>query len=481
MNIWKILGIHMTDDSSVIKSAYAGKLKGCHPEDDPEGFQRLREAFEAALKYAKARAKMAERAENQKDPEDPEDLYEQQEQEETDWTYIEEQRNSFPMSVYLASNEASSLRFSVQAETAELFRLMQVLYDDFYARINIENWKTILQTDLLWNMKVKEALRPTVLRFFTENPVLPQSVWLLMDTEFGWSNSSMWLPNDSEPDAVILLREIDPKWDLSFSQFHSNGNTMKEHGRDENFKREPYADEPVIAMQQENIPIWSRGRLDGDKSGYIDFALYAQYRRKLRDAIIDELDTETENLFNWAVKIFADDPDLYRIYFDYLDSAMPNGKVRPAKEIHLKIVNKVIEYFPDNHIYIVKKAELCLDRELYETAICEFLKLLVMYPDNLEITYNLAAAYNGAGMMKESKHYFKQLQKTYDQTQERLRLNKGSVAEKIAAKAQMEANERVFMRVKRIPKIAYTTYMYGATLLGIGIAFLLFIVLHFAK
>jgi curved DNA-binding protein CbpA len=42
---WKILGIEPTDDLTVIKKAYSAKLKIHHPEDDPEGYQRLRAAF----------------------------------------------------------------------------------------------------------------------------------------------------------------------------------------------------------------------------------------------------------------------------------------------------------------------------------------------------------------------------------------------------------------------------------------------------
>lgn len=52
MDIWSILGLEPTRDVSAIKRAYAGKIRTCHPEDDPEGFMRLREAYQAALDYA---------------------------------------------------------------------------------------------------------------------------------------------------------------------------------------------------------------------------------------------------------------------------------------------------------------------------------------------------------------------------------------------------------------------------------------------
>ncbi|MCH9672976.1 MAG: J domain-containing protein [Gammaproteobacteria bacterium] len=55
MSFWDVLGIAPTDDQKTIKRAYAHLLKVNRPDQDPAAYQALREAFDAALKQAKAR------------------------------------------------------------------------------------------------------------------------------------------------------------------------------------------------------------------------------------------------------------------------------------------------------------------------------------------------------------------------------------------------------------------------------------------
>lgn len=54
MNIWHELGLAPGSTVREIKLAYARRLKQVHPEDDAAGFQRLRQAYELALRQAPA-------------------------------------------------------------------------------------------------------------------------------------------------------------------------------------------------------------------------------------------------------------------------------------------------------------------------------------------------------------------------------------------------------------------------------------------
>lgn len=51
MDCWNLLGLDMGADARAVKRQYARLLKLTRPDDDPDGFQRLREAYDQALGY----------------------------------------------------------------------------------------------------------------------------------------------------------------------------------------------------------------------------------------------------------------------------------------------------------------------------------------------------------------------------------------------------------------------------------------------
>jgi len=73
MNIWSILGIEATADVAVIKKAYAKRAAECHPEDDPQGFQVLYEAYRQALDMAEQFRRGPSEEEQKTAPPPPED------------------------------------------------------------------------------------------------------------------------------------------------------------------------------------------------------------------------------------------------------------------------------------------------------------------------------------------------------------------------------------------------------------------------
>ncbi|MHC8396884.1 J domain-containing protein [Pseudomonas sp. LB3P93] len=59
MDCWSVLELPEDADARTIKRSYARLLKTFRPDEDPEGFQRLREAYEQALDVAQWRAEYA--------------------------------------------------------------------------------------------------------------------------------------------------------------------------------------------------------------------------------------------------------------------------------------------------------------------------------------------------------------------------------------------------------------------------------------
>lgn len=54
MNAWQYLGIPPNSDKRTIKTAYARLVKDCHPEEKPDEFMALRQAYEMAMSRAAA-------------------------------------------------------------------------------------------------------------------------------------------------------------------------------------------------------------------------------------------------------------------------------------------------------------------------------------------------------------------------------------------------------------------------------------------
>ncbi len=57
---FQILGISETKEEEQIRQRYLTLLKDTNPEDDPDGFRRLREAYEEALRLTKVQKESEE-------------------------------------------------------------------------------------------------------------------------------------------------------------------------------------------------------------------------------------------------------------------------------------------------------------------------------------------------------------------------------------------------------------------------------------
>lgn len=285
MDIWEILELEPTNDVRKIKRAYAKKLKVTHPDDDLEAFQTLKEAFDIALNYAKNNtfsenqdmdksyeessehsAEDADRSYDENSEHSTEDTdkpYEKNSEhniedfnksldekihESEDYIYEEDVKNQdefntenniyetkqdegsesldegynyeFPM----YNEEASHLSFTYFTE--EVNRV----YNDFDLRIDILRWKSILNSNVTWNMVDFNKYEDFLINFIVKkHKFIPYYVINLIVEYFSIDTSFLEKYNflDKSISKKYLKQIFNPPA-LSFSSLSKLGNEEKE-------------------------------------------------------------------------------------------------------------------------------------------------------------------------------------------------------------------------------------------------------------
>lgn len=133
--IFQILNISETKDEETIRQAYREILKNTNPEDDPEGFKRLRQAYEEALQLLRR----PEEGEESPQPKDEVDLWMDQ---------VEE------------------------------------LYQDLFRRCQPELWKELLEDPVCEGLDTSLEAREKIITFLLDHIHLPHKIWKLIDNVF---------------------------------------------------------------------------------------------------------------------------------------------------------------------------------------------------------------------------------------------------------------------------------------------------------
>ena len=144
MDIFKILDIEKTKDKMAIKQAYLSKLSETNPEDKPEEFMMLREAYEKALEYA-----------------DIDDDVENDDKEDN-----------------LFDNENEDINIWL--------RKVDKVYKNFKTRNDEKAWKELLNDDVCKNIDTKNDAREMLLVYFMKNFYLPSNVIRLLNGFFNF-------------------------------------------------------------------------------------------------------------------------------------------------------------------------------------------------------------------------------------------------------------------------------------------------------
>jgi len=189
---WRVLGIAPTSDVRLLKKAYAARLKQTNPEDDAEGFQRLREAYEMAL--ASIRWQEAHRDEAGKPRPSP----------------------TPPSSPRPSAPEAGSPRYGLRALDAEwtqegagmLAIQAERLVDDPEQRTSEAAWRALLANESLWNVDMRQRFERSLIELLLRRAyALTPGIWCQLEAEFHWSEQPLSFYRSLPRDAVDRLLE----------------------------------------------------------------------------------------------------------------------------------------------------------------------------------------------------------------------------------------------------------------------------------
>lgn len=202
MNCWEFLGLEPTVDAKAIRRAYASLLRSYHPEDDPEGFKALREAYDEVLE-ASRRLSLEETAQTQaRTPTTPEEPLEAPTQ--THDPHMQAEHDS----------RIEDIKSAVDA----FMQRAGEIYQDFPRRIDAAQWRTLLNDDVLWNLEVKHNVGFNLFRAIADTGNVPGEVFGLLEEVFGWLEQQLELGKHfSEEQLHFVLGSIVSRdWSLGY-------------------------------------------------------------------------------------------------------------------------------------------------------------------------------------------------------------------------------------------------------------------------
>ncbi len=179
MNWWEILKIPYDSDLKTIKKSYAKLLKIYNPEDDPEGYQRLREAYDVAIKYAKNNKQQNLYTNSIEDISDEVSMLE--DEADVNGEIIERQYRNIYNSYEQQSNN------DINQQIGEFLDKLNEIYNDDSLKKDTKAWEELLSMDAVWNVYSAPIIEDYMFEFLVNHKDLPLNIWYILDHYFNWS------------------------------------------------------------------------------------------------------------------------------------------------------------------------------------------------------------------------------------------------------------------------------------------------------
>ncbi len=281
IEIFQVLGIEETKDEASIKNAYREKLSVTNPEDNPEGFKRLRTAYEEACEYA---------------------------------------RRTEEDEVEMEDNTPSGLWVQKAAE----------IYKRIDTRRNVECWEALFEEDICLSLEEEENCRFKLLRFIMDNYRLPTEVWKLLDEKLGITEDNTGLRENFPGDFInYIINKCRNGEDLEFDQFE--GEPEAEYDL---FIQ--YNDQCWEAIRTEQLEQAEEFLKNGD-----DLEIYHP-SMELNRAWLWEKQGKVEDAIEWMLKLFGRYEKDLLVSFHTAEILWRNDRKEKAAEVYkaIKAENK---------------------------------------------------------------------------------------------------------------------------------------------
>jgi len=208
MNIWEILGIKSGAGIEEIRAAYSEKVKLHHPEDDPDGFMRLREAYKSAIQISSMKPVMAPSPQHAEKLVRPIDTDSKPKTSTFDFTPVDSHKTgqapepeSAPTPAYdfAALEQSAAARFEQEKQLMDHFIAQATeLYKTYRRCRNIREWETLLSLPVLETFKRNEYFTWAFLDFLAMATEVPNKIRkkllnaFVEDWRSYWQGTALW-------------------------------------------------------------------------------------------------------------------------------------------------------------------------------------------------------------------------------------------------------------------------------------------------
>lgn len=325
MDIWKVLGIEPTKDKEELKNIYRTKLSTVNPEDDAEGFMRLREAYEEAVRLA-----------------DMDDN-------------ISDDKNETPL--------LSDIR---------------VLYNDFYSRISTDAWRELLDRDEFISLDSAEDSFKTLMVFLMDNFYVPQDIWKIINEYFDIivrkkelseiypADFIEYIINNAKyPDVLnyYLLEGNEEEFDDYIAKYYGLDTAIRRRDieKQKNYFNEleeldvyhPYFE---ICKAKHKIQLMYTNSEDDSEESFA--TKYKDQLKEIQDSVVDLSEELSQDFFIaitcGEIGMLREDYELAEIYIDKALSIYPDNYIAKCKQADLKFYTKDYEKSRDIYLELLK-------------------------------------------------------------------------------------------------------------------------------